>query len=418
MDLQWVMLIPLITVSVTLLPAGRIGDVIGHRKVYLAGLLLLVVGTAGCALAMSFSILLAARGVQGVGASFLMAASPALVSLLASPGRRGRDLGIISTATYMGLTLGPPLGGLLETFGSFRFVFLFQVPLVAALLAWTVFRMPDAEPRGRSRGIDLPGALLLGTALTALFLVLARGGSWPLVPRLVVAIVGGFAAVAFVVWERRSDSPMVDVSLLKTAAFLLPAIAAFLQYQAIFHATFLMPFLLVDLRGLSTAQAGIVLTAMPLVMALSTGSSGALSDRIGTRTPAAFGLGLTTFALLGLAAITLDIPLACIILLLGILGLGTGIFVSPNTSALMSAAPRERQGTAAGVMALARNLGMLSGTSISAVLYTHGRLAAVARGVANSEAGMEGMSLAFLAGAMLAGLACVVTLVRRRSEIR
>jgi MFS family permease len=415
LDLQWVMLTPLVVIAAALLPAGRAGDLFGQRRVYLGGLLLLFLGSVGCALAPSFGPFLGGRAVQGLGSALLMASSPALVSLAAEPGRRGRALGLISTSLYLGLTLGPPVGGLLESLGGFRAVFALQVLLSAGLLALSLPLLPELGRADRARALDLPGAGMLAAALSVALLGASRFHAWgPLASGAL--LVGGAALLAgFLAWELRQAVPLLDLGLFRDRTFSSAAAGALINYLAVFHASFLLPFHLEEGLGLDPRHAGLVLTAMPLVMALVAGPSGALSDRLGSR-------GLSSAGMVGVAAGLAGLAWAVgtglvwpLLATAALLGLGTGLFVSPNTNALLSAAPRARQGTASGVLALARNLGMVCGTTLSAAVYAFGKSAAAARPELAAYPEALGLRWAFLLGGLLAALGALVVLVRPRA---
>ncbi len=412
LDLQWVMLMPLVVIVAGLLPAGRLGDTFGHRRVYLAGLVLLAGGSVGCALAPSFGSFLAGRAVQGIGSSFLMASSPALVSLGAEPGRRGRALGFISTALYLGLTLGPPLGGFLESWGGFRTVFWIQAALPSALLALAGPLLPDLGRTRRDPSLDLPGAGLLAVGLTLALLGASRWSAWG--PGASGALLGGGALVlvAFVARERRTPFPLVDLGLFADRTFASAAAGAFLNYLAVSHVSFLLPFHLEEGMGLDPRHAGLVLTMMPLVMALVAGPSGALSDRLGSRGLSSLGMVVSAAGCAGLVAAVATHRVVPLLLGAGCLGLGTGLFVSPNTNALLSAAPRGRQGVASGVLAVARSLGMVSGTTLGAALYAFGSGALAMGGASPPGASVRGLQWAFGVAAGLAAVGALVVRIR------
>jgi MFS family permease len=415
LDLQWIMLMPMVVIVAGLLPAGRAGDVLGHRRVYLAGLVLLAAGSAMCALSPSFGPLLVGRAVQGVGSSLLMATSPALVSLGAEPGRRGRALGLNSTALYLGLTLGPPLGGAILSWSDFRAVFWAQALLPAALLALAVPLLPDVGRKARVRSsLDLPGAGLLAAGLTLVLLGASRWSAWGPATSTGLLTAGVLGLVAFGAWERHESVPLLDLGLFEDRTFASAAVGAFLSYLALFHMNFLLPFHLEDGLGLDPGQAGLVLTVMPAVMAAVAGPSGSLSDRLGSRGLSSLGMGLSALGILaavGAVATLKVLPLLCAT---ACLGLGMGLFVSPNTNAILSAAPRERQGVASGVLALSRNLGMVGGTTLCAAVYALGSEVSVARGVPPSHAAVHGLQWAFGTGACLAALGALVVLIRPR----
>jgi len=220
-------------------------------------------------------------------------------------------------------------------------------------------------------------------------------------------LLGGFVAV-----ERRRPSPMLDLTLFRSRVFSSTTVSALLNYACVYAVLFVVPFLLVQGRGLDTRQAGLVLTAQPLVMAVVAPVSGALSDRIGSRLLASLGMLLLAAGLLLLAALAPSASLGALAAALGLVGLGVGTFVSPNNSALMGAAPRNRQGIASGVLATARNVGMVLGVGLAGAVFT----TVLAR--AGAEAGASGgaalvhgvqASLLVAAGVALAGMAAALT---------
>jgi MFS family permease len=170
--------------------------------------------------------------------------------------------------------------------------------------------------------------------------------------------------------EKRVAAPMLDLSLFKNRVFTISTISPLLNYICIYSVLFLTPFYLIQARGLSAAQAGLILTAQPILMAVTAPISGTLSDRVGTRIPTTLGLFIFFGGLLLMSRLSLDSPSSLAALGLAVCGLGTGLFVAPNNSALMGAAPRNRQGIAAGVLALARNVGMVLGIGLTGAIFT------------------------------------------------
>jgi len=413
LDLQWVMLMPMVFVVAGLLPAGRAGDVFGHRRVYLAGLVLLAAGSVGCALASSFGPFLAGRAVQGIGSSLLMASSPALVSLGAEPGRRGRALGLISTALYLGLTMGPLLGGALLFLGGFRAVFWVQALLPAGLLALAVPLLPDVGRTGRTRTpLDLSGAGLLASGLALVLLGASRWSAWGPAACGGLAASGVLVLALFACRERRTPSPLLDLGLFADRTFASAAAGAFLNYLAISHVNFLMPFHLEEGLGLDPRHVGLVLTVMPAVMAIVAGPSGTLSDRLGSRGLSSLGMLLSALAILGVAGAVATLHVPPLLGAIACLGLGTGLFVSPNTNALLSSAPPDRQGVASGVLALSRNLGMVGGITLSAAVYAFGSGTGVGGAAPTADAAVRGLQWAFCVGACMAAAGALVVLVR------
>jgi EmrB/QacA subfamily drug resistance transporter len=370
--IEWVVTVYLLVVSGLLLSLGRLGDLRGNKAVYLWGFVIFVFGSALSGLSSAPVYLIAARAFQALGAAMLFANSPAILTKTFPASQRGQALGLQGTMTYLGLTTGPFLGGWLADTFSWHAVFFINVPvgLLAAWLSWRV--IPKDIPAERAEQFDLRGAFVFMTGLVALLLGLNQGGNWgwfsPLTLGLIIA---SFVILAiFIRIESRAPAPMLDLSLFRRRLFNMAALSPVLNYLCVYSALFLMPFYLIQGRGLNAAQAGLILTAQPLVMALVAPFAGTLSDRIGSRIPSTLGMLILGVGLFLLSRLTVTSPLIHAVLGLAVSGLGVGIFVAPNNSALMGAAPRSRQGIASGVLALARNVGMVLGIGLSGAIFT------------------------------------------------
>jgi len=370
--IEWVVTIYLLVLSGLLLTFGRLGDLRGHKSVYIWGFVIFVLSSALCGAAWSPTVLVVFRGLQGVGGAILAANSAAIVTGNIPPEQRGRAFGLISMMTYVGLTVGPSLGGWLAHAFSWRTIFYINVPVGALALTLCWIFIPGNAPAERRQRFDVPGATLFMAALTGLLLGLNKGADWGWSSPAVLGLLLGAVVllVLFIRIEHRSPEPMLDLSLFRVPLFSMSTISAVLNYICVFSITFLMPFFLIQGRGLDSAQAGLLLTIQPVLMAITAPVSGALSDRIGSRLPGMLGMGvlgggLFLFSRLGSAS-----PLWLIGLGLGLAGLGTGAFISPNTSALMGAAPRSRQGVASGVLATARSFGMVLGIGLTGAIFT------------------------------------------------
>jgi len=324
---RWVLQAFLLAVAITLPLAGRASDALGHARVYLAGFALFAIMSLACGLAQRIELLVAGRALQGVGGAMVMATGPALLTTSFPAQQRGRVLGFISTATYLGLTIGPTVGGLIVGAGGWRWTFLFNVPLSAVVLLLGLRHLPRPAGAGRSGVAASPG--------------MARFAPWAL----------------------------VDWGLFRSPLFTCAAVSALANYIALFITTLLVPFYLLEGLGCDPSQAGIILSAQPLVMALVATPSGWLSDRIGSRGLASAGLALQALGLFCLTRVTGNGTTLTVAGCLAIVGLGTGIFISPNSSALMGAAPRERQGAASSVLAEARIVGMFLGVTLGTTLF-------------------------------------------------
>jgi len=384
---EWVVTVYLLVVSGLLLGFGRLGDLRGHKTVYLTGLVGFVSSSALCGLSPSVGWLIAARAVQAVSAAMLFANSPAILTGTFPAKQRGQALGLQAVMTYLGLTAGPSLGGLLAQHVGWRSVFYVNVPVGAtAVFLSARFIERDAPQRGRPP-FDTAGAALFFFGLLALLVALNQGHAWGWTSPWVflLAIVSGALLFAFVRRERRIAYPMLDLTLFSRRAFSSATVSAILNYVCVYGIVFLVPFYLIQGRGLRTGEAGALLTAQPLAMMISAPISGTLSDRVGVRIPATAGMAVLACGLFLLSRVGESTPFLQVEMALVVCGLGTGTFIAPNTSGLMGAAPKDKQGIAAGVLATARNAGMVLGVGLSGAILTtilhHGGDAAVVRAV-------------------------------------
>ncbi len=411
--IEWVVTIYLLTIGGLLLTFGRLGDLRGNKPVYLSGFGLFLFGSLLSGRAVSPGFLIGARAVQGLGAAMLAANSPAILTKGFPAQERGRALGIQSMMTYLGLTAGPSLGGWLAATAGWRSVFYVNIP-VGLLALFLGYRYIPREARPEAgEGFDTSGALLFFGGLVVLLYGLSVGPDWGWSSaHLILLLLGAVALLgAFLAVERRAVSPMLDLTLFRSRTFSVATVSAVLNYVCLFSVVFLMPFYLIQGRGLSPAQAGLVLTAYPVVMALSAPASGWLSDRIGSRLLSSLGMGIMSAGLLLLAALRPDSDYGQVAFSLGVVGLGTGIFVSPNSSALMGAAPRARQGIAAGILATARNTGMMLGVGAAGAIFASVTVASKATTADPSWYLAISISFAVMAVVALAG--CLIAALRQ-----
>lgn len=370
--IEWVVTIYLLVVSGLLLGFGRIGDLRGHKDVYVLGLAGFTVTSGLCGLAPNADWLIAARGVQAICAAGVYANSPAILTKTFPAEQRGRALGLQATMTYLGLTAGPSLGGVLAQHLGWRSVFYINVPVGAAAVLLSLKFIARDRPAHQGTPFDWAGAAVFFFGLLSLLFALNQGHAWgwTSAPTLALAAAALVLLAVFVVLERTREHPMLDLSLFRRAAFSAAAGAAVLNYVCLYGVLFLLPFYLLQTRGLTPQQAGLLLTAQPLVMMLAAPAAGALSDRIGTRTPGIAGLAILAVGLFLLSRVGLHTGLWTVAGDLAVCGLGTGTFIAPNNSGLMGAAPKHRQGIAAGVLATARNVGMVLGVGLAGAVLT------------------------------------------------
>ncbi len=400
---EWIVAGYLLVISATLLTAGRLGDILGHRRVYTGGLLLFTIGSGLCGTANSLGALVAARALQALGAAAMMAMGPAIVTALFAPERRGRALGAISSVVALGLTVGPPLGGFIVQHLSWRWIFLPNLPIGVAGALWASRMLPASRPP-HPAALDRRGALLLAVALGAgvgAIQASSEGGARA-AALCAAALLAGALLLRHV---RRAPAPVIDPALFGSRVFAAGLVAGLLSYAALFASTVLTPFFLSSVKSLSAAYLGAMLTAIPLALSVTSPVAGWLSDRFGPRVLCPAGAAVLAAGLTGLALAGPGDGLASIAARLALCGAGMGLFQPPNNSAVMGALPRERLGSGGGLLATSRNVGMVAGIALSSALFR-------ARGGAflTAEDFLPGYRAALLAGAGLALAAGLVTL--------
>ncbi len=369
---EWVVIVYLLLVSGMLPGFGRLGDLRGHKIIYIAGFFVFIFSSVLCGFSTSVGALVAARALQALGAAMLSANSPAILSKSFPASQRGQALGLQATMTYLGLTVGPSLGGWLTELISWQAVFFINLPVgaIALLMSWKFIPMDSGgEVREPFDGF---GAILFMAGLTSLLLGMNQGHNWGwLSPQILSLFLFAASCLALFAWrEQNTRSPMLDLRLFRSRMFSASVISAVINYICVYSIIFLMPFYLLQGRGLSPSQAGLLLTTQPIVMALVAPLSGTLSDRIGTLLPTTIGMGILAIGMFLLSRLGPESPRLAIVLCLTITGLGIGTFISPNSSALLGSAPRQRQGIASALMATARNVGMVLGVGISGAIFT------------------------------------------------
>lgn len=406
--IEWVVTVYLLIVSGLLLSFGRLGDMRGHKSVYIWGFVIFATGAFLCGLAPNALTLIGLRAIQALGGAMLFSNSTAILTKNFPAGQRGQALGLQSMLTYAGLTVGPSLGGWLTDAFGWRSVFVLNAPIGIIAILISVRYIPQDGPDEKNESFDLLGAGTFMIGLIVLLLGLNQGYEWgwtsPLILTLLamaVVILGIFFAV-----ERRAQFPMLDLTLFRQRLFSAAVASAIFNYICVYTVLFLMPFYLIQGRGMAPAQAGLLLTAQPLVMVIAAPLSGTLSDRVGSRALGTagmiiFAIGLWLLSRLGAASSSIEIALG-----LAVVGLGTGMFSSPNSSALMGSAPRQRQGIAAGMLAAARNFGMVLGVGLAGAIFS------TIQARAASATIFDGISGGMFAAVVVAALGALTSVVR------
>ncbi len=396
---EWTIMAFLLAVTSLLMIAGRLGDLLGRRRIYQSGIILFTISSALCGFSSSITMLIVFRILQGIGAALTVAVGPALIGEIFPPDSRGKALGILGTTVSVGLAVGPAVGGIITDYLGWRYIFFLNVPF-GILAAIMVSRNLNPDKHLKKALFDVPGSITLAAGLLCLLLGLSRGSAWGWNSALILSLLAGSIILLYLFFriERGLTDPVLDFDLFNNAIFRSATLAGFLAFAALFAQTFLLPFYLIQLRHFPAAHAGLFLMAVPSVMAIVAPTSGALSDKIGTRGLCSVGLFIQGigFILLGLLGSTS--PQSAIVAALLVIGLGIGMFNPPNNSDLLSSVPRERLGNASGMMGLTRTMGMVIGVALSSAIFTGVRNYLMGDAGANPGSSGVGQEVAFLGG--------------------
>ena len=370
--MEWVVVSYLLTISALLLTFGRLSDLRGRRWVYCRGFLVFILGSLLCSVAQSVWLLIAARAFQGVGAAMLMACSPAIVVDVFPPAERGRALGMVGTVVAIGLTTGPALGGFILEHFSWRAIFYINIPIgiVAFLAAARIMKGGPADV-ARREAFDWLGALLLAAGLCAALYTLSHLQALIKAPvqAAAIALLALTAGGCFFWHEGRTPHPILDLALLKVRIFTLPIISAAILFAALFTIVFLNPFYLLHPAGYTVDQAGLIMMVPFVLLSVISPLSGALADRMGSRLLCSLGMLLLSAALFAFSRLGPAATVVQLVWRLALAGLGIALFLPPNNAAAMGSVPPRQRGTASGMVATARNFGMVFGVALAGTVF-------------------------------------------------
>lgn len=366
---EWVALAYLLTLVSVVVAVGRVADMTGRKLLYIYGFGLFILGSALCGLAPSLAFLIGARVLQALGAAMLQANSVALIVQAMPEGKLGRGIGIQGAAQAVGLAVGPAVGGLLITIGGWRLIFFVNVPagLLGMLLGW--FLLPRSRSLLQRESFDWFGLVLFVPAITAPLAAISLGIEYGWTsPVIVTSIaVGVVFTVLFIRQEFHDDAPLISPALFRGLPFTASLGSGLLSYLIMFGVLFIVPFYLESRRGVSTASAGVLLTALPIALGLVAPFAGKLSDRIGSTIVATGGMLATVIGLCVLAI--LRRPEILLVAELAWIGIGLGMFTPANNAAIMLAAPRTHAGLAGGILNMARGLGTSLGVALTGLIF-------------------------------------------------
>ncbi|MCD4768030.1 MAG: MFS transporter [Methanosarcinales archaeon] len=417
--IEWVILSYLLTVTTLLLTLGRLSDMYGRKPMFLAGLLTFTLGSGLCSLSASADQLIVFRVVQGLGAAMLMANSTAIITAVFPQTERGKALGLTGTVISIGYITGPALGGFLIYWVGWQSIFYINIPVG---LLGTVYAFKTLKPDQVhvSQKFDILGAILMFLSLISLVLAITQGQvlGWDSPAIIALSILFAVFLAGFVIVEKRADQPIVELSLFRNRPFSASNASGFLSFVAMFAVMLLMPFYMEKILGYNPSHVGMAFIAVPLVMAMVAPVSGWISDRTNSFLLSSLGMAVFCLALFLLGNLDQDATYLDIVIRLGMIGLGMGLFQSPNNSIVMGSVPKDRLGIAGGMLGMVRNLGMVTGIAISGAVLTSGLQSNQALGLAYEAAFLGGFHDAFMVAAVICSVGIITSLMRgKRGKI-
>ena len=370
--IQWVVMIYLLTVTSLLLSFGRLSDIRGRRMVYSLGLCLFSLGSFFCAIASTAHWLIGARFFQGLGAAMTMACTPALIVDTFPERERGRAIGMMGSVVASGLTAGPALGGLLIHYFSWRAIFYINIPIGLLTAAGVFFLLKGGKADiTRPETFDWPGAALLAILLGSLLMAITHAYDWGYfsLSTLSLLAISILAAICLLYVETRVRHPILSRSLFSIRLFSMPIVAAVILFVCLFALVFFMPFYLIHPGGYPVNVVGGIMACIFISLFIVSPFSGALYDRIGSRLLCTLAMAIIAGSLFSLSAIPANASFFSIIWRLSLAGIGTAVFLPPNSAAAFSAVSPESRGVASATVAAARNLGMVLGVAIAGAIF-------------------------------------------------
>lgn len=362
--LGWIPTIYILSLAVFLVPFGRIADIYGRKKIFSYGVIIFTISSFVAIFSFSMEILLIFRVIQGIGAAMIFGTMAAIVASIFPPGVRGKALGITMTGVFLGLFLGPVLGGFLTEYFTWRSLFLFNVPL-GIIISLGILKIKEEWKEAMGESFDFVGTILLGISLVILMYGLSI---LPELGGLVLLFVGLVGLFIFYTFEKRTDSPVMNIELFRNRIFAMNNVAAFINYSAGVSIVFILSLYLQYIYRMDPRGAGLILSVQPILMVVFSPVAGKLSDEVHPASVATVGMILSSVALFILSSLSKGSSLLLVVLALGVMGVGFAFFSSPNTNLIMSNVEEKSYGLASATISTMRVLGQMVGMGI--VLFT------------------------------------------------
>jgi len=355
--LSWVASSFILASSMVLVPVGRIADIIGRKRVYFTGIIIFTLATLLCSISFSGTMLIVSRAIQGFGGALMFTTSLALVLSVYPKEKRGRAVGYVTATVYVGLALGPSLGGVLTQYFGWRSLFFLNIPPGLAIIFIIVRYLKGEWAEAKGEKFDIKGAFFYASGILFLIYGLTR---MPDIQAIGLVTTGIILLIIFIVIQLKISQPLINISLLiKNRAFAYSNLAALINYAATFGVGFLLSIYLQYVKGFSPRDAGLILVSQPVMMACISPFAGRLSDKINPGILASIGMTISVAGLTIISFAGQQTSIITFIISLSVLGCGFGLFSSPNTNAVMSAVDKKDLGIASATLGTMRLLGQM-----------------------------------------------------------
>lgn len=416
--IAWVVSVYLLVIVGAILIFGRLGDIIGKTRVFLYGVLIFTVGSLMCGLSGSFIMLIASRSIQALGAAAAMANSQGIITQVFPANERGKALGVSGTFVALGSMAGPPVGGFIINSFNWEYIFLINVPIGIMVYLMGLRILPRSKGT-TGESLDIKGSVLFIISIASLFLSLIMGEDYGYGNPF---IAGGFVLflltfVLFIQLERKTEIPLLQLKLFHNRLFSLSIFCSFISFLAISGSNIILPFYLQNTLKYSPAFTGIILMVSPVILAVVAPVSGHLSDKIGSEFLTFLGLTVTGTGLYFMSTLTETSSLGALLVYILTISVGNGMFQSPNNSLTMSTAPKSMLGVSGSVNALIRNMGMISGISMSVLILYNRMSRKIGYRVSDYVNGRDdvfiyGMKIVYITAALICAFGALLTALR------
>lgn len=418
-EAEWIVSVYMITICCLLIFWGRISDTIGKIKIFKIGTLIFIMGSLFCGISSTLEMLLISRIIQATGASMTMATNYGIITENFPPEMRGRSLGVLGSFVSLGSIAGPGIGGVIIQKYTWHYIFLINIPIGIFAFVLGYFVFPKSKKKDIPLNLDYLGFILFDMFIISLFMGIFVGQviGFTKLSIIILFIIAVCSFVGFIFREKRANNPLIDLTIFNNKSFSVGLTCAVLIFSSNLFMNTLLPFYLQDTLKLSSLMSGFILMCVPIAMVIVAPISGALSDKIGAKGLTFLGLFIVSISQLLFILIGLKTTISYLVILTLLAGTGVALFQSPNNSIIMSSVEHNHLGIAGSINSLARNIGMVTGLSLSTtILYSSMTQKAgyKVNGYINGrdDLFLYGMHIAFLVSFSLCFIAFIITGIR------